>query len=266
MHTRDYFPIGSGYIGNRLSKACRSRTLRPLAIWDWSIGEDVKYLLIDSHYVVREGLQQILGEAYPGSAFTLAASHGDAVGRFSDVRPHLTIVEITLSGGTISLSALREIKQIDPKARILVFSVRGDTMYVSAAMAAGASGYVVKSATPAQILAAVRAVLSGRTYVHGIVDGHYTGCKPKEFTPREAEVFRLLSEGLTVGQIATGMGLAYKTIANACLKMREKLGVERTSDLVLCAIQGLSTELVTAPDTPPDDVPPESGASGKTTA
>ena len=110
-------------------------------------------------------------------------------------------------------------------------------------MEAGAQGYISKAAPPDELLAAIRKVIAGGRYIEADLAQILASQSdsPPQFTTelssREIELLRLLGAGRSLSEIAQGLGLSYKTVANACSLMKSKLGVGRTADLVRLALQ-----------------------------
>jgi DNA-binding NarL/FixJ family response regulator len=135
----------------------------------------------------------------------------------------------------------------EPGARVLVFSMHEDVVFASRALAAGARGYIAKSAAPEVLVEAIRRIATGRGYVdHGMAQKlalQRVGSEPDPvsvLTEREFEVFRLLAQGQPVGEIASILNLTAKTVANHQSALRQKLGVDNAAQLVrLAARHGL---------------------------
>jgi two-component system invasion response regulator UvrY len=200
----------------------------------------MKVLLVDDHAIVRDGLKRLLAdldadeilEASTGrAALTLARSE----------RPELVILDLNLPdlGG---LEVLGRLLREDRDLRILVLTMHAEPLYASRALQAGAKGYVSKAAAPAEIVAAVRAVARGEGYVEAkVAQAIALGGGPRapldNLSLRDLETLRLLAEGKSLGEIADALGIAYKTAANGCTQLKEKLGVSRTGELIRMAVE-----------------------------
>jgi len=121
--------------------------------------------------------------------------------------------------------------------------MHGEPLYVAKALDAGARGYVSKSAPASELVNAIQKVAGGGRYVEHeiaaqLVLARYSGGDPlDQLTTREADIMRLLGEGKTLANIASALGVTYKTIANSCSTIRSKLGVERVADLIRMAME-----------------------------
>ncbi len=195
---------------------------------------------MDDHAVVRAGLRRLLA-AVPGAEIAEAATGQDALALMRSARPALVVLDLNLPG-LGGLELLRRLLQEDPAARIVVLSMHAEALYAARAVQAGARGYVSKGASPEELLTAIRRVLEGGRYIEAEIAqelalGGAAGQGLQGLTERELEILRLLGEGRSLGKIADALGLAYKTVANACTGVKAKLGVARTADLVRLSIE-----------------------------
>jgi DNA-binding NarL/FixJ family response regulator len=199
-----------------------------------------KVLLVDDHAIVRDGLRRLLADLDLGQVLE-AASGRDALAVARAERPSLVILDLNLPdlGG---LEILARLLREDPAVRVLVLSMHAEPLYASRALKAGAKGYVSKAAAPAEIAAAVRAVARGEGYVEAkvaqaIALGTGGAAQLDALTPRDLEILRLLAAGRSLAEIAAALGVAYKTAANSCTLLKERLGVSRTAELIRLAVE-----------------------------
>jgi DNA-binding NarL/FixJ family response regulator len=204
--------------------------------------QSVRVLIVDDHPIVRAGLRRLLA-AEPDVEIREAADGGQALRIFREQRPSVVVLDLNLPGigGTEIIARL---KIVDPDARILVLSMHDDAIHVTQALRAGAAGYVSKSLPPDCLLAAVRRVAGGQTYLeHGIAEElAFRSLKPnsqplRDLSSRELEILRLLAAGRTLPQIAETVGISYKTTANCCSRLKGRLGAAGTADLIRIAIR-----------------------------
>lgn len=200
----------------------------------------MKVLLVDDHIIVRDGLRRLL--ATLGDAKVDEASNGrDALALAARQRFDLIILDLNLPelGG---IELLRRVRQTGPHP-ILVFSMHAELLYLTRALEAGAQGYVSKNASPEELLTAIRRVAGGGRYVEAelaqalALESVSPGQAFEKLSARDMEILRLLAAGRSLGEIATALGLRYKTIANTCTQIKAKLGVSRTADLVRIALE-----------------------------
>jgi len=202
----------------------------------------VKVLIVDDHPIVRAGLRRLLATE-PGFRVGEAATGREALAVFREFRPDLVVLDLSMPG-LGGLEVIPRLRIENPAIRILVLSMHQEAIYARRALQAGALGFVGKSAAPDRLLDAIRRVAAGGRYIeHEIAQElalaglHAAGQPLHALTPREFEILRLLGEGSSLRQIAEAIGISYKTVANACVLIKAKLGAARTADLVRIAIQ-----------------------------
>ena len=202
----------------------------------------MKILIVDDHPIVRAGLRRLL-TAEPEIEVREAGSGREALSVFREQRPTLVILDLNLPG-IGGLEVLSRLRAIDPDARILVLSMHDDQIHVTRALQAGAAGYISKSAPADELLEAIRRVAGGHTYIeHEIAQElvfsqiRAASHPLKELSSRDLEIMRLLAEGCTLPRIADALGLSYKTAANNCSRIKARLGVTSTADLIRIAIR-----------------------------
>lgn len=197
-----------------------------------------KVLIVDDHMVVRDGVRRLIAPLSP-EAIAEAETPRDALDAFRRMRPDIVILDINLRGGS-GLEVLRRLHADDAKARIVVFSMYSDLVYATSAQREGALAYVSKSAPSDELLTAIRRALRGEAYVDCVTAAAQENAAinvAARLSTRELEILHMLGEGQSLNDIASGLGVAYKTIANSSTRIKEKLGLERTSDLIRFAVE-----------------------------
>jgi two-component system, NarL family, invasion response regulator UvrY len=207
----------------------------------------MKVLIVDDHPIVRAGLRRLIGIG-PDMSFDEAATAKEALALYKEDRPDLVIMDLNLPG-TGGLEAISQLLREDELARILAFSVHGDTLHAVRALEAGALGYVTKNAPPDQISQAISRVAAGENYIEPEIAQELALLNVRSFRQsslphplkdlslRDLEILRLLGEGRSLAQIADAIGLSYKTVANNCTSMKNKLGLPRTANLIRVALE-----------------------------
>ncbi len=198
----------------------------------------MKILIVDDHAVLRAGLRQVLHAAL-GAELREAGTADEALAEAASFRPLLAVLDIGLPGrgGLSLLPALCELG-----VRVVVLSAFGEPVYAQRALAAGAYGYVTKSASPQVLLEALAAAVEGRRFIEPDVAQDLAlrnvaaGGKLDLLSERELEILRLLAAGKSLTEIAGVLGVSYKTVANTASLMRAKLGATRMADLIRLAI------------------------------
>jgi DNA-binding NarL/FixJ family response regulator len=202
----------------------------------------VKILILDDHPIVRAGIRRLLA-AEPEIELREAANGREALSVFREHQPQLVILDLNLPG-IGGLEVLARLKAIDPNVRVLVLSMHDDETHVTRALRAGAAGYVTKNTPPEELREAIVRVARGDTYIEreiaeGLVFASIRASTDplKDLSSRELEILRQLATGRTLSQIADTVGIGYKTAANTCSRIKTKLGVASTADLIRVAIR-----------------------------
>jgi two-component system invasion response regulator UvrY len=199
-----------------------------------------RFLIVDDHSIVRSGIKRLLA-AIPGTELLEAETGEQALALVCQTSLQLLLLDLNLPG-LGGLELLRRVLQANSQLPVLVFSMHAEPIYVSRALQAGARGYVSKNAAPDELLKAIQVVLSGRSYVETEIAQEIGNMEApgdsylRPLTKRELEIMRLLAQGHSLAQIADALGIAYKTVANTCGNIKEKLGVTRTADLIRISI------------------------------
>jgi DNA-binding NarL/FixJ family response regulator len=210
----------------------------------------IRVLLVDDHAVVREGYRRLIEKHacidVVGEADTAASGYQ----AFKTLQPDVVVIDISMPGrGGIDL--VRQIRQLDPSARLLIFSMHASATYAQQAFRAGARGYVTKSSPPEILITAIRDVYTGRPALcaeinqaiatSSLFDQHTA---VGQLSPREFEILRMILDAKSTDQIATAFNLSPKTVANYHSEIKSKLGVKSDIELVyLCMRQGLVAPL-----------------------
>jgi DNA-binding NarL/FixJ family response regulator len=215
-------------------------------------------MLVDDHAVVREGYRAVL-EKQPGLRVIAEAGDGaEAYRLFKEKRPDLVVMDLTMPG-IGGVEAIRRIRQWDPDARILVFTMHQNAAFAVQAIRAGARGYVTKTSPPEALVHAVFDVFAGKIALSPDIDHELALSRLAEetvaadvLTAREFEVLRLLLAERTADDIAALLHISPKTVANLHYLIKTKLGVGSDIELVRLALrQGLLTETETGAALPP---------------
>lgn len=206
----------------------------------------IRVLLVDDHAVVRAGYRTLLEDAPTVQIVAEADSGETACQAFSRHHPDVTVMDLSLPGMG-GLEATRRIVYRDPDARVLVFSMHEDTVFVERALQAGARGYITKSSAPETLISAVVEIAGGGLYLDQQLAQDLAFQKSRgqdspwsNLSTREFEIFCLMAQGLTAARIAERLALSPKTAANYGTQIKAKLGVTGNGELVRLAIrQGL---------------------------
>jgi DNA-binding NarL/FixJ family response regulator len=200
----------------------------------------IRVLLVDDHAVVRAGYGRLLGFAAGIEVAGEAASGEQAYALCRNESFDVVVMDLSLPGMS-GIEATQRIHRRYPGIRVLVFSVHEEGIFIHRALAAGAIGYISKRAAADVLVDAVRAVARGQRYLEPSLTataGSETPVSPLDrLSAREFEIFRLLTLGRSVTQIAVELHLSPKTVANHMSRLRAKLGATNTADLTRLAIR-----------------------------
>ena len=202
----------------------------------------IRVLLVDDHAVVREGYRRLL-EATPEIRVVAEANNGeDACVRFMECSPDVVVMDITLPG-TSGFEALRRILGRLPAARVLMFSMYEDPLFVLRALDGGARGYLTKASAPDMMVEAVRSIAAGGRFVAPELARKLQDRALNEnrvrldaLSEREFEVLRLLAAGHGLAEIATLLCVSGKTVANYQTSIRQKLGCDNAMQVLRIAL------------------------------
>jgi two-component system invasion response regulator UvrY len=204
----------------------------------------MRILITDDHPVVRAGVIHILKKNFPDVVIG-EASNGRQL--FEQLRQHrwdLVLLDITMPGRS-GLDLLAQIKEGRSRLPVIVLTIHAENEYAIRALRAGAAGYVTKDAIPEMLVTAVQKALKGGTYVSDtLAERLATRLTLKNDMPvhealtnREYEVLRLLSSGLSVGEIAHKLNLSAKTISTFRARLLQKTGLKNNAAIIRYCIQ-----------------------------
>ncbi|MGD9528205.1 response regulator [Pseudonocardia sp.] len=215
----------------------------------------ITVMVVDDHPIWREGVARDLTERGVPDRIEVVATAPDAAAAVriaKATRPRVVLMDLDLGAGS-GVTAIREILAALPATHILVLSASGEHADVLEAVKAGATGYLVKSASAEQLLDAVRRTADGYAVftpgLAGLVLGEYRrlesdpGASVPVLTPRETEVLRLVAKGLTARQIGERLVVSHRTVESHVQSTLRKLQLHNRAQLVRYAIeQGLADD------------------------
>ncbi|MGF6782256.1 response regulator [Paraburkholderia sp. GAS334] len=201
----------------------------------------ISVMLVDDHAVVREGYRRLLQSETDLHVCGEAADAAQAYQRFCALGPDVVVMDVSLPG-TSGVEATRRMLARSSAARVLMFSVHDELIFVRHALNAGAMGYVTKASAPEVLVEAVRAVSRGARYLsadvtHGLAtsDALRQEASGRSLSAREFEVLRLLVQGYTLPIIGEKLGISEKTVANHQSVIRDKFGASNGVQLARMA-------------------------------
>jgi two-component system response regulator NreC len=208
----------------------------------------IRILLTDDHTLFRQGIKTLLSAEADLDIVGEAANGTEAVEKVSELRPDLVLMDIGMPGLS-SFEATRQIKKVRPDTKVLFLTMYDDEDYLVQCMEVGASGYVLKDSPAQQLLAAIRDVHRGGSYLSPrmlsqLVDDFRSRIKSAHrqprfatLTTREKEILKFLAEGESVKEIASGLNLSVKTVEAHKFNLMRKLDIHNKAHLVQYAIQ-----------------------------
>jgi two-component system, NarL family, response regulator NreC len=208
----------------------------------------IRVLLTDDHTLFRQGIRTLLSAEPDMEVAGEAANGSDAVNVARQTRPDVVLMDIGMAGMS-SFEATRQIRKERPDTRVVFLSMYDDEDYVSECVDMGANGYILKESPSDQLLTAIREVHRGGSFLSPrllsrLVDdfrtgGHGAGRQPRfgTLTKREREILKMLAEGKSVKEIATGFELSVKTVEAHKFNLMRKLDIHNKAQLVQYAIQ-----------------------------
>ena len=203
----------------------------------------IRVLLADDHAVVREGYRSLL-QGQADMCVVAEAQDGDQAYRlFRRLEPDVVVMDLAMQGCG-GLQAIARIRQVSPKANLLVFTMHLNATFAVQAFRAGASGYVTKSSPPQMLIQAVRDVFSGRPALSPDIAAELA-CERagsersvlQELSPREFEILRLRMDLRSIEDIAASLHISPKTVANVYYQLKAKLGASSDIELVHMALR-----------------------------
>jgi DNA-binding NarL/FixJ family response regulator len=206
-----------------------------------------RIFLVDDHAMFREGLRQLIERERDMTVCGDAADAAAALAGIQTTSPDLVIVDISL-GGTSGIELIKTIKNQYEELPVLVVSMHEESLYSERALRAGAMGYVMKHEPSKTVKTAIRKVLDGDLFLSQKMAGSMVAklirsnndqfSSPLEMlSDRELQVFRMLGQGMAVRLIAEEMSVTIPTVNSFRNRIKEKLNLKSSTEVMLQAIQ-----------------------------
>ncbi|HMT09189.1 MAG TPA: response regulator transcription factor [Pyrinomonadaceae bacterium] len=206
----------------------------------------LRILVVEDHQTVREGIKLLVRTQADLEVAGEAACGETAITEVERLKPDIVVMDISMPNMN-GLKATQRLRQTAPDLKILILTRHTDDGYLQQLIGAGANGYVLKQSAPAELINAIRAVSSGKSYLDPAltdrVMGGYVartaslrGENKQELSDRESEVLRLIALGYSNKEIATSLALSVKTIEVHKANAMRKLGISSRIDIVRYAI------------------------------
>jgi two-component system response regulator NreC len=208
----------------------------------------MRVLLVDDHTIVREGLRALLADSPDVEVVGEAADGEDALRKARALRPDVVVMDLVMPGMG-GLEATRAIRQELPDVEVLVLTMHESEQHFFEVLRAGASGYLLKGASAADLLAALRAVHAGDVFIYPSMAKKLLGDfltragageereRYARLTAREREVLKLVAEGYTAQEIGDRLHLSPSTVQTHKTHAMRKLHITTRAQLVRYALR-----------------------------
>jgi two-component system, NarL family, response regulator NreC len=200
----------------------------------------IRVLIADDHAVVRTGLRALISAETTFSLVGEASGGVEAVELTRQLQPDVLVLDLSMPD-LDGISVTKRIKKEFEKIHLLILTVHEDEALVKEAIRSGASGYIIKNAAEAELIAAIKIIMRGDMYVDPSVmrslleENHKPATSKSELEPlthREIDVLRFLVQGYTNRQIAIELSISIRTVEGHRANLSEKLGLHNRVELV----------------------------------
>jgi DNA-binding NarL/FixJ family response regulator len=203
----------------------------------------IRILIADDHTIVREGLVQLLDEVADFTIAGIAANGHEVLAQVRNGGFDMVLLDLNMPGPH-GIELITQLKAETPVLHVLVLSMHNEEQFAVRALQAGAAGYLTKQSAVDELVAAMRAVIAGNTYISSAVAQAMVmdmirsrlATPPSELSQREFSVLVMIGRGRALNEIADSLHLSPKTVSTYKARVLEKLGLANTADLVRYAI------------------------------
>jgi len=204
----------------------------------------IRVLVADDHPLLRNGIRQVLGQESDVTVMGEAENAEQVLERIDEQGWDVVVLDIAMPGRS-GFDALREIRRRRPHLPVLVLSMHSEEQFAIRAIKAGASGFVSKSDAPAEIVRAIRKVVTGKKYVSASLAETLANAIESEthrpahetLSDREFQVMCRIASGKTVSQIAAEISLSVKTVSTYRARVLEKMNMRTNAELTRYALR-----------------------------
>jgi DNA-binding NarL/FixJ family response regulator len=208
----------------------------------------LRILVADDHGIVRKGLRFILERQEDLEVVGEAADGRKAVSLAEELQPHIVVLDIAMPHLN-GIDAASQILRQAPQARIIILSMYADEEFLVRALTAGVKGYLLKDSAELDLVRAVRAVASGKSFfspaiAHTLAEDYVRQLQQRGMqdsyellTEREREVLQLLAEGKSNKEAATLLNISAYTVETHRMHLMQKLNLHNTAEIVLYAVR-----------------------------
>jgi len=208
----------------------------------------IRIFIVDDHPIVYEGLQMLIKDEQDMEVCGTADNANSAIQEIPGQKPDIVIADISLKGGISGIDMIKMIKSQHPGLCILALSMHDETLYAERAIRAGARGYIMKNEMTGTIVRAIRQIIGGKLYLSESMSSRLLdelifdqakriGHSIEKLTDRELEILELIGRGHRTSDIAKQLNVSVKTIDTHRLRIKKKLKLKNSAELVKYAIE-----------------------------
>jgi DNA-binding NarL/FixJ family response regulator len=199
----------------------------------------ISIVLADDHQVVTHSLKAYLESFSDLKVIGIASTGEELLSRLDEWRPRVILQDLMMPGGIDGIETTRRVLQRHPEIAVVALTASMEEARMIGALRAGALGYVRKDAAPETLLAAVRSVARGRTYIDPSIDriARLTSTDPETLTTRETEVLRHVALGLSNRDLAAALSVSEETVKTHVTHVLAKLNVDNRAQAIVQALK-----------------------------
>lgn len=210
--------------------------------------EIIKILIVDDHPIVSDGIRQLIEREEDMNVCLAVQDAESALKGIEKHSPDLIVVDISLKGTANGIDLIKGVKKRYPKIKALVLSMHDENLYAERSIKAGAKGYVMKNDLTDNIIKAIRKIMDGNLYLSDNITSRLLNVLVnqdhgddnqdiKKLSDREFQIFQLIAKGYKTGDIGKEINISVKTVEAHKLRIRHKLDLKNSSELVKYAIE-----------------------------
>ncbi len=207
--------------------------------------DKIKILVVDDHAIMRDGIRALLGLNNDIEVVGEASEGKEAIEKVQELAPDVVVMDIAMLGMD-GLEATRRIRKKNPKVKVIILTQHDNREYILSCVKAGAAGFVPKRALGSELVAAIRAVHKGDSFLYpsaaaALIEDYLQQAKEEDpydrLTARQREILKLIADGHTSREIADMLFLSLKTVLGHRTKIMEKLDLHNRTELIKYAMR-----------------------------
>ena len=196
---------------------------------------EASVLIVDDHALLRTGVANIINQEADLHVVAEASNGAEGVEAFLRYKPDVTLLDLRMPVME-GVEAVRQIRALDPQARVIVLTTYDTDEDITRALKAGAKAYALKDITADELVTCIHDVLAGKTYLAPAAAATLAeGMARMQVTPRELATLRLMADGKSNKEIANSLGITERTVKSHLGHLFEKLGVTSRTEAVKVA-------------------------------